>query len=116
MKAPNPELVAGLDVCRTIPPSPQKEWDDLMSSCATQIQLDRYDIRGTSYHRNTFTVAALLATNQRLREMVVKAGGNLKQFDLIIGQAQTLMLEQVSEQAPAVKIANVLNKLTGQSY
>ena len=113
MNATNPKLTLALDNCPAVL-NPIKEWNDHMTHMSQQVALDRYDNRGAQYNRNTFTVAGMLCLNTNLRELLRKAGGDLKQFDSIVSQAHAIMLQHSNKPNSAAKVASVLNKLTGQ--
>jgi hypothetical protein len=86
-------------------------WNLVMDRVSNQITLDRYDNRGAQYNRNLFTVAALLCCNPELRDLFVKNGGNLKQFDNAVAHAQAIMLAEAQKPNPVLKIAKILNTI-----
>jgi len=112
MSAPNPQLVAALDASRVIQSNPQKEWNGQIEFLSSEIHHDSFENRSNSYNRQPFTVAALLASDNRLRSLVVDAGISLRAFDDLILRAQSIIQQQVTRPDPAVKIANVLNKVS----
>lgn len=115
MKTANPQLFEALENA-PLSQSHTDHWNSQMKLVAEAILNDQFMLRGPSYNRNVYTVAALLAHDPVIRDMAINAGINIRVFDDIVNQVKGLVLTHSVKPPPAGKIANVLCKLTGVPF
>lgn len=115
MKTANPQLFAALDEAPRVT-SHVNRWDDQMDVIGEAIKADKHTMRGVSYRRQSYTVGALLAYDSTVRDMAINAGINIRVFDDIIAQVNSLMQQHAAKPPPGQKLANILCKITGVPF